>query len=187
MHAAFRNSKFGAKTAVISCNTHASEDLNVQEGTKNLLKSSGVAVGSLEREAGVASKTVTDVSSKATPAVNKVLNFLSTSSPETLGKIGIVLVAVYYLTPFALKTAVSSFRGYAGALHAAHSPSALPSGGAHAQPQPCITCKFAAVASVGSLHMIRHERSIWHSMHALHPDFMGWVRRGLHYLIARNT
>lgn len=89
----------------------------VQEGTKNLLKSSGVDVDSLTSQAGVATKTVTDVSAKATPTVNKVVNFLSISSPETLGKIGIVLVAVYYLTPFALKTAVSSFRGYAGAFH----------------------------------------------------------------------
>jgi phosphopantothenate synthetase len=86
----------------------------VQEGTTNLLKSSGVDVDTISREATAATKTVTDVSSKATPTVTKVIDFLSSSSPETLGKIVIVLVAVYYLTPFALKTAVSSLRGYAG-------------------------------------------------------------------------
>ena len=107
------------KRSARSCRTPAYDEPGLQEGTKSFLKSSGVDVGSIEREAGVATKTVTDVSSKAQPTVNKILTFLSTSSPETLGKIAIVLVAVYYLTPFALKTAVSSFRGYAGALSVA--------------------------------------------------------------------
>ena len=87
----------------------------MQEGTTSLLKSSGVDVDSISREAQVASKTVTDVSTKATPFLTKVTNFISSSSPETLGKIGLLLVAVYYLTPFALQTAVSGLRGYAGA------------------------------------------------------------------------
>jgi hypothetical protein len=86
----------------------------LQEGTTSFLKSSGVDVDSIAREATVATKTVTDVSNKATPFLTKAYNFLSSSSPETLGKIAIVLVAAYYLTPFALKTAVASLRGYAG-------------------------------------------------------------------------
>jgi hypothetical protein len=94
--------------------TRASLCGTVQESTKNLLKSSGVDVDTITSQATSATKTVTEASAVAAPTVNKVVNFLSTSTPETLGKIAVVLVAVYYLTPFALKTAVSSFRGYAG-------------------------------------------------------------------------
>jgi hypothetical protein len=86
----------------------------MQEGTKNLLKASGVDVDSVARQAETASKSVTEAANVATPTVTKVVNFITTSSPETLGKIALVLVAVYYLTPFALKSAVSSLRGYAG-------------------------------------------------------------------------
>lgn len=86
----------------------------MQEGTKNILRSSGVDVDSLSVQANTATKTLSDASVKATPFVTKVTNFVTSSSPETLGKIAIVLVLVYYLTPFALKATVSSFRGYAG-------------------------------------------------------------------------
>eukprot|EP00892_Ulva_mutabilis_P007548 jgi/Ulvmu1/5165/UM021_0182.1 len=86
----------------------------VTEGTKNILRSSGVDVDSLSAQADTASKSIQDVSVKATPFVTKVTNFLTTSSPETLGKIAVVLVLAYYLTPFALKATVSSLRGYAG-------------------------------------------------------------------------
>lgn len=87
----------------------------MQEGTKNILRSSGVDVDSLSAQAGTASKTIQDASVKATPFVTKVTTFLTTSSPETLGKIAFVLILAYYLTPFALKATVSSLRGYAGA------------------------------------------------------------------------
>lgn len=86
----------------------------VTEGTKNILRSSGVDVDSLSVQANTATKTLSDASVKATPFVTKVTDFVTSSSPETLGKIAIVLVLVYYLTPFALKATVSSFRGYAG-------------------------------------------------------------------------
>lgn len=86
----------------------------VTEGTKNILRSSGVDVDSITAQADSATKSIQDVSVKATPFVTKVTNFLTTSSPETLGKIAIVLVLAYYLTPFALKATVSSLRGYAG-------------------------------------------------------------------------
>lgn len=94
----------------------------MQEGTKNLLKSSGVDVDSISSQATSASKTIGEASSVAAPTVNKLVGFLSSSSPETLGKIAVVLVAVYYLTPFALKGLVSSFRGYAGENSAACGP-----------------------------------------------------------------
>lgn len=88
----------------------------LQEGTKNILRSSGVDVDSISAQANTASKTIQDASVKATPFVTKVTNFLTTSSPETLAKVAIVLVLAYYLTPFALKAAVSSLRGYAGTI-----------------------------------------------------------------------
>lgn len=86
----------------------------MQEGTKNILRSSGVDVDTISAQADSASKSIQDVSVKATPLITKITNFLTTSSPETLGKIAIVLILAYYLTPFALKATVSSLRGYAG-------------------------------------------------------------------------
>lgn len=99
----------------------------LQEGTKNILRSSGVDVDSISAQADTASKTIQDASVKATPLITKVSSFLTTSTPETLGKIAVVLVLAYYLTPFALKATVSSLRGYAG----------LPSS-VHAQPNPTV-------------------------------------------------
>jgi hypothetical protein len=61
----------------------------------------------------------------ATPTFNKIVNFLSTSSPETLGKVALAAVAIYFLTPIVIKLFFSSLRGYAGMQSRRLSPASL--------------------------------------------------------------
>lgn len=88
---------------------------HVQESTRGLLKSSGVDVDVLSKTAGEATKTVSDAATVASPTVTKIVSFLTTADPATLGKTAVALVAAYYLLPFAVKYAFSSVRGYSGA------------------------------------------------------------------------
>lgn len=88
----------------------------LQEQATNLLKQGGVDVDALQRTAGSAEKQLSGAASSATPTVNKVVNFLTTADPATLGKTAIAAVAIYYLSPVALRTLVSTFRGYAGVI-----------------------------------------------------------------------
>lgn len=71
-------------------------------------------VDTLSKTAGDAGKTVGDAATVASPTVNKLIEFLTTSEPATLGKAALALVALYYLAPFALQYLSSSVRGYAG-------------------------------------------------------------------------
>ena len=43
--------------------------------------------------------------------------FLVKSDAETLAETGVALLALYYLTPYALAAAATSIRGYAGSLN----------------------------------------------------------------------
>jgi hypothetical protein len=86
----------------------------LQEKTREALAASGINVRQLEQSADSASRTVGEATKVATPTLTKIINFLTTSSPETLGKVALAAVAIYFLTPIAIKLLLSSFRGYAG-------------------------------------------------------------------------
>ena len=75
-------------------------------------------IAPLSRTADSVGKEVTQASSAASPTVNKVVDFVSSSEPATLGKIAIALVAFYYLAPYGFKVLTNSVRGYAGMLSA---------------------------------------------------------------------
>ena len=102
--------------ACYNASTFATDILavHVQEQAQNALRQSGVDVDALSRSAGDAEKQLSGVASNATPTLNKVVNFLTTSDPATLGKTAAAAVAIYYLSPVALRGLVSAFRGYAG-------------------------------------------------------------------------
>jgi hypothetical protein len=88
----------------------------MQEKTREALAASGIDVRQLEESANSASRTVGEATKVATPTLTKIVNFLTTSSPETLGKVALAAVAIYFLTPIAVKLFFSSLRGYAGVL-----------------------------------------------------------------------
>lgn len=92
----------------------------MQEKTREALEASGIDVRSLSQNAEGLEKNFSGYAQQATPTVNKIINFLTTSSPETLGKVGLAAVAIYYLTPVAFKLLFSSLRGYAGARQRSH-------------------------------------------------------------------
>jgi hypothetical protein len=87
----------------------------VQKKGRELLETSGVDVDTLSRTAGSAESQLSGVAKTATPTLNKVYNFLTTSDPQTLGKTAVVAILAWYLTPVAIRGVFSSLRGYSGA------------------------------------------------------------------------
>lgn len=86
--------------------------------TKNLLDQSGLDVSGLQTTTDSTVRTATEAYTAATPTINKIISFLTTTEPETLAKGGVGLVGAYYLLPVALKALFGSLRGYSGELSA---------------------------------------------------------------------
>ncbi|KAG1679232.1 hypothetical protein FOA52_009261 [Chlamydomonas sp. UWO 241] len=95
----------------------------VSEAAKPLISQATPYVSSLE--ASLKDPTVTtavatgqQAITAATPVAQKVINFLTTAEPETLGEIGLGVAAAYYLAPPLFGAFLGSLKGFAGEMSA---------------------------------------------------------------------
>jgi len=87
-----------------------------------LAKSSGVDLAPVKTVVDVATKEAPGAAKAGLSAAETVFQFLVKSDAETLAETGVGLLALYYLTPYAIAAAATKVRGYAGSLNP---PSAL--------------------------------------------------------------
>eukprot|EP01025_Chloroclados_australasicus_P034217 TRINITY_DN3502_c0_g1_i1.p1 TRINITY_DN3502_c0_g1~~TRINITY_DN3502_c0_g1_i1.p1 ORF type:complete len:429 (-),score=84.72 TRINITY_DN3502_c0_g1_i1:297-1448(-) len=90
----------------------------VKQSLSNLITSSGVDTGKIQKTTSVASDAAGKAVSIASPTVSKAVDFVSTSDPITLVKYGLVVGATYLLLPYLLGGLGGVIRGYAGDISA---------------------------------------------------------------------
>lgn len=87
----------------------------VKGTVSDLVKSSGLDLKTLSKTVDQAGSVAGTATSKATPVVAKVVDFLTTTDPVTLGEYALGAVALYYIVPAVL----GSLKGYQGSISAA--------------------------------------------------------------------